>query len=115
MNDEQIISSMVKGRECCRNLVNAYEQARKNGAGGEGANSGDEVSMLEGADGAVTKMLSHMSSIPGKPQELMIEDENKKYAARLLGEIRDLLERAMIMEREFRNTVQANRITGRGM
>ena len=64
MSDEQIIASMVKGRESCRQLVRAFETARSDKCSGDGAN--DNVSLLDTADKALERMLNHFKELPDK-------------------------------------------------
>ena len=95
MSDDQIISCMVKGRECCRQLVLAYEKGRARGVA-------PDIGELADADRTVTRMLSHLQEIPAHLGEHISEGEKKEYAARLMAEVSELLQRAMILEREVR-------------
>ncbi|OVE75194.1 hypothetical protein BVX97_05435 [bacterium E08(2017)] len=101
MSDEQIIARMVKGRECCRQLVKAFETARARDR--EVKADDDNVSMLANADMTLSRMLTHLAELPDKLGDSVSEVENREYAMRLLGEIAELLQRAMILERELRN------------
>jgi hypothetical protein len=101
-SDEEIIASMVKSRECCRRAGKALQEARARAVAGEGLSGIDTVAE---ANDAITRMLSHLKKVPPKMSSSMSSDSSRAYAARLLLEISELLEKAMIMERETREIV----------
>jgi hypothetical protein len=102
MDTRDIISSMVKGRECCRKLVQSYESERSRRQLAPG--TGTDVGMLRSAESTASQMLQHLSQLPAKPCDTMLSDEARRYTSKLLGDIRDLLEKAIMLEREMRAT-----------
>lgn len=99
MSDQDVIATLVKERERCRQLVNLYQQMRATPGGGpRGAPQGT----LEIADRILTQVLDHLRDLPRKPADDLESESGREEARRLLQEIGDLLERAMIAERECR-------------
>ena len=103
MDTADIISSMVKGRECCRRLVQTYETARRQSLSSRSPGPGD-LRMLETAETAATQMLSHLSHLPANPCEAMPTEEARRHTSQVLGDIRSLLEKAIMLEREMRTS-----------
>ncbi|MEI6210442.1 MAG: hypothetical protein WCR06_02325 [bacterium] len=101
MDSKDIISSMVKSRECCRRLVHNYE-AERNRRLAAPAEASDVV-MLQSANRTATQILTHLSSLPARPCSAMDED-SRRYTSKVLGDIRTLLEKAIMLEREMRTT-----------
>ncbi len=102
-DEEKILASMVKSRECCRQAGKALAVARA--AAEQSGEAGGNVEQMAVADRAITQMLSHLQKVPLKMADAMGSNESKEYAARLLLEISELLEKAMIMERETRDII----------
>ncbi len=102
-SDEDILASMVKSRECCRQAGKALEAARA--AAGRDSETMGNLDLVSSADKAITQMLSHLENVPAKMGSAMSSESSRKYAARLLLEISELLEKAMIMERETRDII----------
>ena len=104
MESREIISSMVKSRECCRRLVQNYETERNRRLAS--AASGDsDVNMLQSANRTATQILTHLSTLPQKPCAEM-DVESRRYTSKVLGDIRSLLEKAIMLEREMRTTAE---------
>jgi hypothetical protein len=101
MNSSDIMSSMIKGRECCRRLVQTYEQARGQPQAAPSAGSAN-LNLLRTAETAATQMLSHLSRLPQNPCAGMTDEEAKRHTSQVLGDIRGLLEKAIMLEREMR-------------
>ena len=102
MDSREIISSMVKSRECCRRLVQNYETERNRRVAS--ASSGDaDVTMLQSANHTATQILTHLSTLPQQPCAAM-DAESRRYTSKVLGDIRSLLEKAIMLEREMRTT-----------
>ena len=99
MNDEEIIASLVKGRERCRQIVQLYQNLR--GCGAEGRPV-DPVE-LERANGIMTQMLGYLHALPHKPSRTMTNPAAREHAEQLLREVGDLLETAIVAERELRD------------
>ena len=104
MDSRDIISSMVKSRECCRRLVQNYESER-NRRLVTPVNATD-VGMLQSANHTATQILTHLSNLPTQPCASM-DTENQRYTSKVLGDIRGLLEKAIMLEREMRTTAQS--------
>lgn len=104
MTDQEIIGLMVKGRECCRRVLLAYEKVWDSG-GSSSDGSVESLKLLAGADLAAAQMLMHLDHLPEKPSEHIANDDQKVYADRVMGEIGMLLEKTMVLEREVRNVV----------
>jgi hypothetical protein len=101
--EQERIHEMVKGRECCRRLVSSYETARAQQRGH--AESGMQVSSLQKMDATADRMLGHLAGLAVNATDEM-SDSSRRHAERLLVEMGDLLERAMILERELRLSVR---------
>lgn len=93
---------MVKGRERCRQLVQFYQRMRAAQATARETPPIDQPSLQE-ADRILTSALALLRSLPEKPVESCRDPENKAYAKRLLCEVGDLLESALIMDKEIRS------------
>lgn len=105
METNSVIGAMIKGRECCRQVVRAYEQTRD----ARYATNPDvrpDVNSLKRVDNAASRLLGHLKNLPENPQSRVTRDSDKKYATQLLGEIGQLLEKAIIMEREMRQAIR---------
>ncbi len=59
--------------------------------------------MLQGANRTATQILTHLSTLPIKPCTTMDED-SRRHTSKVLGDIRTLLEKAIMLEREMRTT-----------
>jgi hypothetical protein len=92
------IAAMVKARECCRRLVQTYEQTRY---GPDTANANPNGA-LRAADAAANRLLRYMRIIPHGKDLRVNEPDQHAYAQRLRAEIREMLEKAVILERETR-------------
>ncbi len=93
-----MIAAMVKARECCRRLVQAYEQART----APDSFAEGRVGFLRATDVNARRFLHYLRLLPRDLGAFAGGPDNRLYAARLRAEIRELLERAMILERETR-------------
>lgn len=114
MNRDEIIATMVKGRECCRQIVRMYESVREDGQMTKGALMTQRTSLAK-ANLALTQMLGQMKHLPEKPVNHMVGEDDKRYVTSLFAEISALLERAMILEREVRSSTPAEAVaTGNG-
>lgn len=102
MESQEIISSMVKSRECCRRLVQSYE-AERNRRQTAPAAAPASVPMLQSANQAATQILTHLATLPRQPCAAMNE-ETRAYSSKILTDIRGLLEKAIMLEREMRTT-----------
>ncbi|HBA84864.1 MAG TPA: hypothetical protein DCZ95_12290 [Verrucomicrobia bacterium] len=98
MSDQEIIAVLVKERERCRQLVQLYQSLRA--ARDQGALPDPEV--LQTANRILTQVLTHIRDLPRKPSTSLDTEDNRQEARRLLREIGDLLERAIVAERETR-------------
>jgi hypothetical protein len=114
MSDEEIISTLVKGRERCRQLVQFYHNVRAASAPDGKPPCLDEIS-LETANRILAQVLTHLHSLPRKPSEIMRNSVKRQDAERLLREIGDLIENAMVAERELREKVGARQLPPMGM
>ena len=104
MDSQNIISSMVKSRECCRRLVQSYEAERnRRQASPQPATN---VPMLQSANQTATQILTHLGSLPQQPCATMNE-ETRAYSSKILNDIRGLLEKAIMLEREMRATASS--------
>ena len=101
MDSRDIISSMVKSRESCRRLVQSYETERNRRSSAPAGAT--DVVMLQSANRTATQILTHLSSLPQQPCATM-DNESKRYTSKVLGDIRALLEKAIMLEREMRTT-----------
>ena len=100
MSEEDVIAAMVKGRECCRQLIKAYERVH---TGEDAGNSGAaDIEMLTTADRTVTRMMACLGDIPAGVAGGIADESRRQYVARLLKEMGLLLERLMVLEREVR-------------
>lgn len=105
MSDQEIIAALVKGRERCRQLVQFYGRLHAAIQEDESAAPGRES--LETANRILTQVLLFLRSLPRKPSREIADGVAREDAERLLREIGDLLECAMVAERELRNRVSA--------
>lgn len=94
---------MVKSRECCRRLVHSYENERNRRLSAPA--DATDVVMLQSANSTATQILTHLSNLPAKPCDTM-DEESRRYTSKVLGDIRALLEKAIMLEREMRTTSQ---------
>jgi capsular polysaccharide biosynthesis protein len=104
MTEQQIIESMVKGRESCRKVIQTFQIIR--------SKSNDmkepvDSQLLLSANRAASQMLNYVSELSSEINNVIKSDENRQYASRLITEIRQMLERAMILEREMRDLVKS--------
>jgi hypothetical protein len=104
MNREEIISAMVKSRECCRQIVQLYESVREDGDMTKGSLTARRNS-LDRANASLSQMLLQMKKLPDKPVNCFTLEDDKRYVSSLFSEISELLEKAMILEREVRSSV----------
>jgi len=102
MSDDEMIATMVKGRELCRQLVRTYESAYAEAEAAD-MNEPERLEGLTRADRTATRMLACLRQLPGRPTELLADDSRRRYVSRLMAEITVLLDRVMILEREVRN------------
>ena len=109
MDSQNIISSMVKSRECCRRLVQNYETERNRRQATPTADT--NVTMLQGANQTATQILTHLGSLPQQPCAAM-NAETRAYSSKILGDIRSLLEKAIMLEREMRATATSQADSG---
>lgn len=101
MNRDEIISTMVKSRECCRQIVQLYDSVREEGNMTKGTIVARRNSLAR-ANGALSQMLLQMKRLPDKPANCVDSEEDRQYILSLFSEISELLEKAMILEREVR-------------
>ncbi|MBI3985902.1 MAG: hypothetical protein HY343_03205 [Lentisphaerae bacterium] len=104
MSDEDIISALVKGRERFRQLLQLYQQQRAAPGEVRPAGKGPAVGVLKESENLLTVALAHLKSLPEKPSQACAQSDNRQYAAQLLKEIGELLERVVVMDREMRRT-----------
>jgi hypothetical protein len=97
MSDQEIIAVLIKERERCRQLVQLYQSLRTDSGSGT-----PDKEALQTANRILTQVLSHIRDLPQKPASSLGTEDNRQEARRLLREISDLLERAIIAERETR-------------
>ncbi|MFH0880986.1 MAG: hypothetical protein V2A34_14825 [Lentisphaerota bacterium] len=101
MSDQDIIASLVKERERCRQLVQLYQEMWASPDDGAASTTPDPMA-LQTANRILTQVLSHLRSLPEKPANLLTAETDRQEARHLLREIGDLLERAIVAERETR-------------
>jgi hypothetical protein len=106
MSDEEILSTLVKGRERCRQLVQFYHNVRAASAPDGTLPRLNDIS-LETANRILAQVLAHLRSLPKKPSEFVQNGAKRLDAERLLREIGDLIEKAMVAEREMREKLGA--------
>ena len=104
MDSRDIISSMVKSRDCCRRLVQNYETERSRRLSTPAGAA--DVGMLQSANRTANQILTHLSTLPTQPCATM-DTESRHYTSKVLGDIRTLLEKAIMLEREMRATAQS--------
>ena len=101
MSDEEIISTLIKGRERCRQLVQLYQQVR-NSDEEEATLKQVHVKLFNKANRLLSQVLGFIQNLPEKPTAIVRNPEKKKDADRILREMGDLLARAMVAEKETR-------------
>ena len=101
MNRDEIISVMVKSRESCRQIVRLYESARENEDIAGGTPMARRNSLTR-ANSILSQMLLQMKRLPAKPADSVSIEEDRQYIQSLFSEISELIEKAMILEREVR-------------
>jgi len=94
---------MVKGRESCRRVIQSYEIMRAAKAAG----ATPETKLLLSANMAASQMLEHFNGISNGARTLAHLETDRQYASKLVTEIKDMLEKAMMLERETRRLVRA--------
>lgn len=104
MDDMDMIQGMVKGREECRRIVVAYERARSRSGS---ALACPDSGVLDELRGAAERLVMHLRRVPGRADRQFRFMANARYAEQLLDELRILLERALILERESRFLLRA--------
>jgi hypothetical protein len=114
MSDEEIISTLVKGRERCRQLVQFYRNIRAASPPDGRPPCLDGIS-LETANRILAQVLTYLHSLPRKPSEIIRNSAKRQDAERLLREIGDLIENAMVAERELREKVGGRQSPPMGM
>jgi hypothetical protein len=97
MKDEEVIAALVKGRERCRQIVQLYQNLRE-ASETRSVRSND----LATANRIMSQMLEYLHSLPRKPSQQMTSPSLRGEAERLLREIGDLLECAIVAERNLR-------------
>ena len=98
MSEQEILAVLVKERERCRQLVQLYQSLRVE-RGGLGT---PDPEALRTANRILTQVLGHIRDLPRKPASMLQAEADRQQAERLLREIGDLLERAIVAERESR-------------
>ena len=106
MNRDEIIATMVKGRECCRQVLQLYEAVRDEGRMTKGSLMARR-SYFARANASLGLMLEQMRLMPARPIRCLVLEEDRRYAANLFGEMSGLLEKVMILEREVRGSIPA--------
>lgn len=101
IEDRKIISSIVKGRELCRQLVQGFMTVRAS-TSVDRSFSVEDVSLLRRIEKAVSGMLLQLRSIPQHPCEAVRGSEERRYVSELLSEISEMVETAVVLEREVR-------------
>lgn len=101
MSDQDILASLVKERERCRQLVQVYQGIWSAGDSDKAAATPNHDALLS-ANRILTQVLQHLRALPEKPANLLASETDRQDARRLLREIGDLLERAIVAERETR-------------
>ena len=104
MTDEDIIAILVKARERFRQLVRVYQRERISQAAVTGGVAFPHVSIFKEAEQILTVAMTMLHTLPSKPSHSCVSPENKAYADQLLKEIGDLVQNAMLMDRELRKT-----------
>ncbi len=107
---QTVIAAMVKARECCRRLVQTYEQARN---ASEPPVDG-HIGLLRAADTTANRLLHYVRLLPRDVGLIVSGRDSRIYATRLRAEIRELLEKAVILERETRHGLSVGRGFGDG-
>ena len=100
MSDQDILASLVKERENCRQLVQVYQGMWAGEDAGEICEPPRDA--LLSANRILTQVLQRLRSLPEKPVHQLASEADREDARRLLRDIGDLLERAMVAERETR-------------
>lgn len=101
-NDEVIVGQLVKSRERCRQLVQLYQRAYR-----DFECEGIAGLPLDKACSAVTQLLAHLRAFPGAPARQVQSPALRRNAEQILLETSDLLEGALVIERELREFLVA--------
>ncbi len=101
VSDQEVIAVLVKERERCRQLVQLYQTIRQ-----ALTPHGPDSESLDVANRILTHVLGQLHGLPRKPVDALSEEDARQDARRLLREIGDLLERAIVAEREVREGVR---------
>ena len=101
MSDQDILASLVKERENCRQLVQVYQGIWAKTGESNGLSEPPRDALIS-ANRILTQVLMRLRSLPEKPVHQLVSENDREDARRLLREIGDLLERAMVAERETR-------------
>lgn len=104
MNEDQVLAAMVKGRESCRRVIQSYEMIRARNSSSTTPVPGDSK-LLPSANRAASQMIEYLSELSGEVNKLANSETNRQYVLRLTLEIKEMLEKAMILERETRSFV----------
>jgi len=112
MKDDHVFAAMIKGREACRMVLQSHEMMRA-GGNSSGTTAGVGYSrLLSSANRAASQMLEHLRALSGEMSKLTNSEADRQYASKLVLEIKEMLEKAMIMEREMRRLISADFMGG---
>ena len=102
MQDQDILSGLVKTREYGRSLVGAFVQRGRTGLFFHEEDRQDD---LCAAVGTLDRILACLRALPPNPCACVSERTHREHAEDLLCEIGDLLEQALVAEREARQSI----------
>ncbi len=100
MKTEDIISTLVKCRERCRQLMRLFRriitELEQTGA------DQPDPELMKKADFILTQLLLQVRDLPPKPSHTIADHDRSREAERLLSEIGELMESTLVIEREVR-------------
>jgi hypothetical protein len=101
MSDQEIIATLVKGRDRCRKLIQLYRNLHLNQKD-ETTKSSYNINSMNTISVLLSQMLECLHSLPEKPSLKITSEPDKVQAEKIMQEIHDLIEGVIVAEREIR-------------
>jgi hypothetical protein len=104
MNETEIIEILEKVQSRCARLLEWYQQNRVNSGWDHDAS---QCGYSE-ASHSLTRLLSMLHALPAKPLDAVQDPGRRRQVTALLGEVSELLERAIVADREMRGELSGH-------
>ncbi len=101
MSEQEIIATLIKGRDRCRKLIQLYRNLHLN-EDANGAKKSYDLTSMNTISVLLSQMLECLRSLPPKPSLKITSMPDKIQAEKIMQEIHDLIEGVIVAEREIR-------------